>query len=481
MTYDNVTGNVNGRYVHGPNVDENLNVQSNGNEWYYHTDSLGSVTALTDDTGTVVKSFSYDSFGNTGPISTNTVTSVASQVGYYTINDGMHFTRTSGPSSTATGNGTVSQTINTDGSVNLTISNSPGYADDGFYLRVGTLGDFNGLQIATSADSNPISVNIWFDVDNNGEFFVWSGNVLSSLGNDAYILGPSSVQNVLSVNGNSNFTSLNPGGGNYTLAQLKSGAVAGITSTTKIAIWVGIATNGGSLSATVNSIQNPVLTPFTYTGREYDPESGLYYYRARYYDASTGRFISKDPIGFAGGYNLYAYVGNNPVKWNDPSGTSGIPGMIIGGFAGAVGGYTSGLISGNGNLTAAVLGGVAGGTVGALVGGIDFFASNAAGAAAGSFVGGLVGGATGGALSSAIDNPGGGYWPTWSGTLTGLVAGGATGAFAAPGIALATLEGASDTAIALMGAMGSIQGDTMGGLALAIYNQQHNQPVQPCP
>lgn len=97
-------------------------------------------------------------------------------------------------------------------------------------------------------------MNIWFDVDNNGEFFAWNGNVLSGLGNDAYILGPSSVQNVLSVDANSNFTSLIPGGGNYTLAQLKSGAAPGITSATKIAIWVGFATNGGSLNATINSI-----------------------------------------------------------------------------------------------------------------------------------------------------------------------------------------------------------------------------------
>ncbi len=60
---------------------------------------------------------------------------------------------------------------------------------------------------------------------------------------------------------------------------------------------------------------------YTYTGREYDKETGLYYYRARYYDAMEGRFISKDPIGFAGGdVNLYNYVGGNPINYVDPSG-----------------------------------------------------------------------------------------------------------------------------------------------------------------
>jgi RHS repeat-associated protein len=40
---------------------------------------------------------------------------------------------------------------------------------------------------------------------------------------------------------------------------------------------------------------------YTFTGREFDGETNLYYYRARYYDPQDGRFISKDPISFAGG------------------------------------------------------------------------------------------------------------------------------------------------------------------------------------
>ena len=50
-------------------------------------------------------------------------------------------------------------------------------------------------------------------------------------------------------------------------------------------------------------------------------ELGLYYYRARYYDPLEGRFISKDPIGFAGGdVNVYRYVGNNSINFIDPLG-----------------------------------------------------------------------------------------------------------------------------------------------------------------
>jgi hypothetical protein len=193
-------------------------------------------------------------FSTDAPPTEPPIPTVASQVNYYTINDGTNFTRSLTPTSATIGSGTVSQTINTDGSVKLTISNSPGYSDDGFYLNAGTLGDFNGLNIVASSGSDPVSVNIWFDADNNGEFFVWNGNVLSGLGNDSYILGPSTVQNILTVDANSNFTSLIPGGGNYTLAQLKNGVAPGITGATKIAIWVGIDTNGGSLNATIRSL-----------------------------------------------------------------------------------------------------------------------------------------------------------------------------------------------------------------------------------
>jgi RHS repeat-associated protein len=58
-----------------------------------------------------------------------------------------------------------------------------------------------------------------------------------------------------------------------------------------------------------------VSNPYTYTGRRLDFESGLYYYRNRYYHAQMGRFVSRDPIGYAGGsWNLYEYVGGRAVS-----------------------------------------------------------------------------------------------------------------------------------------------------------------------
>ena len=72
----------------------------------------------------------------------------------------------------------------------------------------------------------------------------------------------------------------------------------------------------------VTSETNPELDfRFGYTGRERDEETGLYYYRARYFDPAVGTFVSEDPLGFgAGDANVYRYVGNSPTNYSDPSG-----------------------------------------------------------------------------------------------------------------------------------------------------------------
>ncbi len=56
---------------------------------------------------------------------------------------------------------------------------------------------------------------------------------------------------------------------------------------------------------------------YAFQGREIDWETGLYYFRARWYDPEIGRWLSKDPIGIRGGLNLYVAFGNNPVNFVD--------------------------------------------------------------------------------------------------------------------------------------------------------------------
>ena len=68
---------------------------------------------------------------------------------------------------------------------------------------------------------------------------------------------------------------------------------------------------------------------FLFQGREYDYDTALYYFRARWYEPETGRWLSPDPIGISGGLNLYAFCGNDPVNFVDPEGESFVSKLIV--------------------------------------------------------------------------------------------------------------------------------------------------------
>jgi RHS repeat-associated protein len=93
---------------------------------------------------------------------------------------------------------------------------------------------------------------------------------------------------------------------------------------------IGLTNSNGSLVESqkyeaFGKASGSLSTRYGFTGREYDSDTKLNYYRARWYDAEQGRFISQDPIGFKSGMNFYSYVSNTPLIKTDPSGNIGLP------------------------------------------------------------------------------------------------------------------------------------------------------------
>jgi hypothetical protein len=184
-----------------------------------------------------------------------TVYNVSGKVAFCVSNINNSFTRSTTSQNLSVSSDTVSQSLNSDGSVTLNAHSSSNYVDSGIYLRVGTLSSFNGLSLTLSGTA-PVTVNLWFDIDNSGEFFVWSGNTYTGTGSDGYATGPSSTS-LVAVDSTSSFYFMAPAsasGNTYTLAQLKAGAVTGISNSTPVAVWIGVAGMPANLSSTLHSL-----------------------------------------------------------------------------------------------------------------------------------------------------------------------------------------------------------------------------------
>jgi len=198
---------------------------------------------------------------------------------------------------------------------------------------------------------------------------------------------------------------------------------------------------------------------YQFTGRENDG-TGLYFYRARYYQPTFQRFVSQDPLGFLGGDpNLYAYVRANPVSGVDPFGLYCLSDAAINGIAGSAGGALAGgaALTEFGPVGIAV-GTIVGGTAG---GALGYWSNNAfgnevtvgaVGGAATSLnapASGLLGGGIGGAVTYGLQQAGA---PDYASVPAGGAAGGAVGGAVAP-----VLDGVAGGAAA-----GAIKGGEIG-------------------
>lgn len=200
--------------------------------------------------------------------------------------------------------------------------------------------------------------------------------------------------------------------------------------------------------------------PLQFTGRDNDG-TGLYFYRARYFSAGLGRFISADPLGLTSGPNEYAYVQGDPIGYIDPLGLYCLTESQINGIAGAAGGALAGgaamaEFGPVGIAIGAVVGGFTGGVLGQFssktFGNETGLGAAAAGTSSGAApVSGMVGGAVGGAVTWGAQQAG---LPDSVAVPLGSGLGGAAGGAVAP-----LLDGA---------AAGAAEGGAIGAAAGAV-------------
>jgi len=161
------------------------------------------------------------------------------------------------------------------------------------------------VQKAFTQGSTTTTTNYLYDGDSLLEELDQSGNVLGR-----YTQGPPLIDEPLSEL-RSGTTSYYEQDGVRTVTSLSNSA-GGLANTYSYDSF-------GKLIGSTGTLANP----FQYTGRQFDSETGVYYYRARYYDQSVGRFLSEDLLkGISDNVNFYAYVQNNPTDLIDPSGLS---------------------------------------------------------------------------------------------------------------------------------------------------------------
>ncbi|HET9406396.1 MAG TPA: RHS repeat-associated core domain-containing protein [Candidatus Sulfotelmatobacter sp.] len=311
----------------------------NGVNTSYSYDSLSHLLSVLHQAGNTVldgASYTYDAAGNRTS-KTNDLNGVTSNYGYDPLYQLTQVTQgavtTESYSYDSVGNrmsssGVLNYTYNAS---NELMSNSAGsytYDNNG-----NTLTDAQGRSYAwdfenrlmqavvpqTGGGSNAVT----FKYDPFGRRIQKNG----PLGTTNYLYDGADVSDEIDQNGNA-LAYYAPGPEtDESLSMLRSGATSyylgdALDSTTSLSSSSGTLTNTYTYDSygRTTASSGTVTNPYRFAGREFDSETSIYYNRARYYDESTGRFLSEDPAKFGGGIDFYGYANNNPAIFVDPSG-----------------------------------------------------------------------------------------------------------------------------------------------------------------
>ncbi len=278
--------------------------------WQYSYDAVGNRTQMSTPTGT--HTYAYGATDRltsashpTGPVETYSYDTVGNRLtdatASYTYDAAHRLLSKTGVSYTWDANG------NLTGKTDATRTTTYRYEGDNRLVQVtrggSTLASFTYDAFGRRVSKTTSTGTVYFVYD--GEDILAevdaSGNLLTY-----YVHGPGIDEPLAMVRG----------GQTYYYHADALGTITHLTNASGAVVQSYDYDSFGNLTAQSGS----VTQPYTYTAREWDAETSLYYYRARYYDPQVGRFITEDPIGVNGGINLYGYVRNNPIKRTDPRG-----------------------------------------------------------------------------------------------------------------------------------------------------------------
>ena len=307
----------------------------NGINTNYSYDSVSNLLSVTHQQGVNTldgASYTYDFAGNRTS-KTNRLNSAVSRFSYDNIYQLTGVTGTSPESYTydPVGNRLTSQSVSNyayNSSNQLTTAGSATYTydDNGNTLTktdgTGTTTYNWDFENRLTSVQLPNSSTVTFKYDPFGRRIQKSGATTTNYVYD----GANTIEEVDSSG--SLQAKYSQGGIDEPLSELRSGAVSyyeqdGLGSVTSLSNIGGTLANtyGYDSFGDLTSSSGTVTNYLQFTGRDYDSETGLRYYRARYYDPGTGRFLSEDPIDFSGGdVNFYRYVSDNPLTFVDPAG-----------------------------------------------------------------------------------------------------------------------------------------------------------------
>jgi RHS repeat-associated protein len=263
----------------------------------YQYDELNRLTQETLLDGTTI-TYAYDAAGNR---TSKTVTNGGSTTTNYTYDDGNQLTAVNGQAYTYDANGNLTSN-GTKTFVYNEINQLVQVKTSGGTVIASYTYDDQGRRISVTASGS----TVYYHYSGDKVIYVTDGNNIitadytyDAAGNPA-TLTYGGVTYYYHLDGHGSVTTLTDGSGNIA-AQYTYDA------------WGNILSQSGAMAS---------INPFRYSGYYYDEATGLYYLMARYYDASVGRFITRDSIDDV---NLYSYCDGNPVNGIDPSGKMGEP------------------------------------------------------------------------------------------------------------------------------------------------------------